>query len=209
MLPRPAILLAALLLVGCHPEQELAKRERSQCQDGDAAACHAFGSRLLDGAYVLRDAPRAATLLDTACVGGIAASCAQLGLMHQQGRGVETDSTRALGLGRLLATGDGIPADPARAATLYQRACDNDEMDGCTLLGAAYEAGTGVTQDYSRAAAIYKDACDENFHGEACFRLALLHQNGQGVPASPAEAARLTRRACFSDYRPACPEESR
>jgi TPR repeat protein len=42
-------------------------------------------------------------------------------------------------------------------------------------------------------------------HGEACFRLADLHEKGAGAYQDEQEAARMRKRACDLGYLPACP----
>ena len=63
-------------------------------------------------------------------------------------------------LGVMYGTGEGVAKDLARAATLYQRACDGGEMWGCVNLGVMYGTGEGVARDRPRAIDLYQQACD-------------------------------------------------
>ena len=52
--------------------------------------------------------------------------------------------------------GDGIAADPARAAALHQHACDAGVAAACTNLGVLYTEGQGVAVDPASAAALFQ-----------------------------------------------------
>ncbi len=62
-------------------------------------------------------------------------------------------------LGLLLARGDGVPRDPARAATLFEKVCAAGERRACVDLALAYEKGDGVPRDATRATAMLAEAC--------------------------------------------------
>lgn len=80
-------------------------------------------------------------------------------------------------LGTRYATGIEIELDPARAATLYQRACDHGRPASCASLGLLYQDGRGVAEDDDRAAALYDRACKAGA-GVGCFDLALMIHDG-------------------------------
>ena len=80
--------------------------------------------------------PRAASLLQKGCDGGIHRACRTLGTMYQAG-GVP-------------------PRDTARAAALYAKACDAGDGEACGLLGVLQRDGTGVARDATRAGASFK-----------------------------------------------------
>jgi len=65
------------------------------------------------------------------CSGGDAASCAMLGFMYEEGKGVPIDGEQALGF--------------------YERACEAGDPDGCAGLGFLYGRGVGVKVDKDRA----------------------------------------------------------
>ena len=58
-------------------------------------------------------------------------------------------------LGDKYRDGVDVAKDPARAAALYQTACDAGVLAACNRLGALYER-----QDAARAVALYRKACD-------------------------------------------------
>jgi uncharacterized protein len=53
-----------------------------------------------------------------------------------------------------------VAKDLPRAGTLFKRACDGGNSNGCFVLGAMYANGRGVAKDLPRAATLYKQACD-------------------------------------------------
>jgi len=73
------------------------------------------------------------------------------------------------GFGLLYEQGTGVGQNAAKAAALYQKACDGGQMRGCVNLGFLYEQGTGVSQDAAKAAALYHKACDGG-ERQACAR---------------------------------------
>lgn len=86
--------------------------------------------------------------------------------------------------------------DP-RALSYYQKACDNDVMEGCTLLGACYWTGTcGTTQDTRRGLALYERACDGGDFS-ACGQLGLCYEaGGCGLSRSGERAVAMYEKAC-------------
>ena len=68
-----------------------------------------------------------------------------------------------------------MPADKARAVTLFQAACDASSSDGCVHLGYMYEKGDGVAVDLDKAKSAYKKACGSTFPSQyACDRVKAL-----------------------------------
>ena len=63
--------------------------------------------------------------------------------------------------------GQGVPADPVRAANLYRQACDAGDMIGCSNLAGCYEAGSGVPPDADRARTLLVKACKGGY-AKAC-----------------------------------------
>ena len=62
-----------------------------------------------------------------------------LGYMHDNGKGVEQDSTRAM--------------------ELYEKGCEGGNAVGCANLGWMYYRGRGLAPDRSRARALLEKAC--------------------------------------------------
>ena len=93
--------------------------------------------------------------------------------------------------------------DTARAASLYARACDGGELEGCVSLGVLIEEGRGVTEEEGRAATLYTRACEAGIV-RACGNLAGLHLRGAGVPKDEVRAVALYKTACDGGHRVAC-----
>ena len=74
------------------------------------------------------------------CVGELAVSCHNLGVM--------------------LEHGEGVPPDPAWAAGAYRRACQLGWAQGCTHFGVLQVQGQGVTRDLGAAGTWFQRACD-------------------------------------------------
>jgi TPR repeat protein len=72
--------------------------------------------------------------------GGAPSGCNNLAVLYQNARGVARNQ--------------------AKAAALYERACEAGHALGCANLGAMVERGHGVPKDTARAATLYKRACD-------------------------------------------------
>ncbi|HSD67205.1 MAG TPA: tetratricopeptide repeat protein, partial [Vicinamibacteria bacterium] len=122
--------------------------------------------------------------LEKACEGGDAASCASFA--------------------RTLERGDGVAANPAKAARLFEGACAAGDGDACARLGSMLRLGKGVAKDDRRAQTLLTNACDRG-SARACGELgALLAEGGQGVPRDPARARALLKKACDGGYAEAC-----
>lgn len=100
-----------------------------------------------------------------------------------------------LNLGLRHHFGTGVPKDLARAAALFQQACDGGVAMGCTNLGLLHDQGTGVPRDASRAAALHEKGC-ESGSAEACTRVGVRHFNGQGVTRDVTRGTFLLEKGC-------------
>ena len=63
-----------------------------------------------------------------------------------------------MNLGVRYDNGEGVPKDAAKAAQLYQKACDGGIAGGCFNLGASYSSGQGVLTSGAAAAESYHKA---------------------------------------------------
>ena len=89
----------------------------------------------------------------------------------------------------------GVRADPARAVTLYQRACNDGEFPACSNLGRLYALGQGVERDDTNAVLLFRRACDGGNAG-GCGNLGSAYQAGVGVARDRDRATELHKRAC-------------
>ena len=80
------------------------------------------------------------------------------GLAELQEKAQSGDSNAMYRLGRLYATGSGVPRDQVEAFDWYKRAAARGNAEAMYSLGEAYEHGTGVREDVQRAVNWYHDA---------------------------------------------------
>ncbi len=116
--------------------------------------------------------------LESACRGGDAATCNDIGLFMIRGsNGFDANKAGAKeyfelacsegysegcnNLGYMYEIGDGVAQDQEKARDLYATSCDNDNVDGCAKLGFLLDTGQYHVQDKERAEAILKKACDK------------------------------------------------
>lgn len=104
------------------------------CAGGALAACRR-GSELLAATPAPTTTPVVALVLHTAaCDGDDASACRRAGLLYRDG-------------------GDGLAADPERAAQLLERACDGGVLDACVAV-AALLTGEAPAERLRRARAL-------------------------------------------------------
>ena len=145
-----------------------------------AAADQGAPQHLFDLAVALEesgtpdDLAAAAKAYASAAELGLAEAAVSLGLLYQDGRGVEQDYGRA----RDLYTG------PAQAG--HARAQNN--------LGLLYVRGNGVAQDYELASQLFAAAAEQGLT-QAMTNLGVMYENGFGVEQDDARAAQLYRMA--------------
>ncbi|GAA9458007.1 hypothetical protein BTM443_03200 [Helicobacter pylori] len=89
--------------------------------------------------YEKQDFSQARKYFEKACGLNNGGGCSNLGVLYQNGQGVEKDLIKV--------------------AYLYSRACELKEGDGCGALGALYYNGDGVKQDSKKAVALFEKAC--------------------------------------------------
>jgi hypothetical protein len=109
-------------------------------------------------------------------------------------------------LGYMFAEGKGVPKDKARALTLYQRSCDGGIPDSCYNLGAMVFRGDGTTRDLARAAQLFQRAC-EGGSAYGCYHLGRRYLLGEGVPADQVRALALFHRGCAGGLAASCEDE--
>jgi hypothetical protein len=154
----------------------------ARCNAGTVLACGVLGQMYANGGPGVPAKPEhAATLLERACTGGSAHSCATLGAFH--------------GLGKV------VPLDLQAAARFSQRACALGYSSSCTALGV--EASN--RQAWVEAQRYLQQGCWIG-DGESCAYLAPLVAEGKGSKPDPERALALTREACRMGQGMACME---
>ena len=156
------------------------------------------------------DYAAARPLFEQAAELGNADALNELGLMYNDGNGVEQDYTKArtyyeqaaeLGsqyamcnLGWMYEHGQGVEADGKKAAAFYEQAAELGNADALNELGLMYNDGNGVEQDYTKARTYYEQAAELGSQYAMC-NLGWMYEHGQGVEADGKKAAALYEQA--------------
>ena len=64
-----------------------------------------------------------------------------------------------------------------QASELYKKACDNDNMQGCTQLGILYFTGDGVKENHKKAKKLFVKGCKKHY-AQACYHLGTIYKRG-------------------------------
>lgn len=100
----------------------------------------------------------------------------------------------AVNLGVLYQNGDGVEQDPLRATELYGWAARQGNARAQNNLGLLYVRGEGLAQNYEIAAQLFAAAAEQGL-AVAIGNLATMYANGFGVAQSDAHAAALEKQA--------------
>jgi len=163
----------------------------------------------------VRDYAEAATWYQRAAESGHAQSRNNLGLMHEQGHGVERDEAAAAlwyqaaaeqglataqsNLARLYDLGRGVETDAEQAAIWYRRAAEQDHIGSQYRLAVMYDTGLGVPQDESKAAKWYRRAARQG-HGPSQAELGAMYVEGRGVERDRDKADKWLGRASAQGF---------
>jgi TPR repeat protein len=99
-------------------------------------------------------------------------------------------------LGVLLATGTGIPKDPAQARKLFERAAEAGNPRGISNLAAV--SGAGAPADPVRSRALLAKAAETN--AEAQYQLGMMMADGVGGPKDDAGARSVFEKAAAQGH---------
>ena len=234
-----AVLLAvALAPAGAHAAQKTASRKAPAAAQAPAPApapappAAAAPQEPVWPEGPAGDAARAFAAGDVATARGIWEKLAgqgdgqamnNLGVLYDQGQGVEPDTGRALhwfakaadagnasgmsNYGRMLEQGRGMEANPGEAARWFDLAARMGQPEAQYNLGFLYEHGRGVPRDDAAAAAWYSRAAAQG-QREALGRLGHFYRVGRGVAANTQRASLLLYAAAMEGL-PAAIEELR
>jgi hypothetical protein len=138
---------------------------RNRCQNGEAPACYALGTRFEEDLSPFQKG----------CDLAHGPSCTAAGVLYSSGKGVAGDRVRgvalyqkacALGdargctfLGVALESGSGVALQPAEAAAAFKRGCASGSASACAFLGELTVAGRGVPVDVAGGRALYQQGC--------------------------------------------------
>lgn len=157
-------------------------------------------------AYADGNFARARSIWEELAANGDGQAMNNLGVLYDQGKGVEPDTGRAMywfsqaanagnlggmnNYGRFLEQGKGIAPNPEEAARWFDMAARQGQAEAQFNLGYLYEHGRGVPRDDTAAAAWYSRAATLN-QKDAMARLGHLYRIGKGVPQNSQRAALL------------------
>jgi TPR repeat protein len=195
----PSNLVVALLLLAVSPatwaadyheglaahrrgDFEAALREwRPLAAQGDSESQYRLARMYYHGEGERNDA-LAAQWYEQAAEQGHVKAQNNIGMLYEQGRGVEQDASLAVGW--------------------YRRAADQGLATAQSNLARMYDRGLGVAQDGAEAAVWYRRAAEQG-HAQAQYRLGRMFDQGTGVPSDLDKAAKWYRRAAKQGYGPA------
>ena len=83
----------------------------------------------------------------------------------------------------------------AEAIKLFDKACDEEDTNGCVQLGEIYAFGQVVRQNHSKAIELFNKACDLGDAG-GCHNLGLMYAKGRGVKRDLVKGRELHGKAC-------------
>ena len=184
-------------------------------QRGNARAMLLAGRMLQQGNGVTPDPAGAVGLFRKAAEAGETEAFADLGFANESGLGVDRDLGQAVALYRrgaalngavstrylavMYENGTGVHRNMDQAIALYQRAADlGDVRAKASLAVLSINGMIGSIPDFARGAALLKQAVAGSDDGEYILKLAQMTEQGRGMKADVAEAARLYRRAADS-----------
>ncbi|MDR2054287.1 MAG: sel1 repeat family protein [Desulfovibrio sp.] len=166
-------------------------------------------------AYEHGDFSKARDLWQKLAESGDGQAMNNLGVLYDQGKGLEADSGRAVywfersaraghpagmsNYGRMLESGRGVAENPQEAARWFDRAAREGQPEAQYNLGLLYEQGRGVRQDDRTAAAWYSRAAAQQ-QVEALARLGRFYRMGRGVPKDSARATLLLYAAAMNGH---------
>jgi TPR repeat protein len=226
--------------------------DQQRCRSGDGAACTALARATGDSVDLLRLAcdlgdadgcfllgvklgnnKEGAAAYESACDGGNALACTNLGWMYERGAGVTKDGDAAvrlfrrgcrgtictgpnnlgcLNLARLLRDGTILPRDDREALRILRDLCDRRPKDtedaehlarACSLAGITILFGKDMVRDVNAALELLEKGCDAG-DPFGCFNLGSIYDNGTDVPEDTPRAKRYYTRACASGDAEAC-----
>jgi TPR repeat protein len=180
-------------------------------EEGCAARDH-WGCYQLGGLYLQEGkTAQAAVQLKRSCDNQIVQGCASLGILLEEGEGIERDLPAAAALfrdgceagvtescyrlGELYASGRGVPPSGATALGLYRVSCEAGELRGCYGEGVLFAEGNGIPQNIEAAISRFDSSCEAGY-AQGCSQLGRVYFRGQGMRKDVRLGMRYLRRGC-------------
>lgn len=171
-----------------------------------------FAQNLDEGqaAYQAKDYQKALQILQPLAEQGNSQAQAMLGLMYDNGYGVNKDSAEAFkwylkaaeqgipvvqhDVGVKYFQGMGVAQNYQEAAKWWEQAANAGLSDSQFNLGLMYYRGLGMKIDYPKAAELFRKAADQG-HGLAQYSIAVMYAFGQGMDKDYTEALKWFRKS--------------
>ncbi len=187
-----AVMLTTGFVGGRHPGSD-SEFWRKACESGSRGACQTW-----------------VRVLNVACRHGSGLACLRLGVMWNEGRGVERDPNeagknfaRACDLGMPYGCPSLVALVKERGPEVFQPACGRGDGESCFILASLYYAGGGVPKDPAAAVGLFRKSCSDGWW-RGCGGLAECYRAGKGVAADAAEASAYFEEACRRGVAASC-----
>jgi TPR repeat protein len=180
------------------------------CAAKSKHGCYDLGITYRDGLGVPVELAKAHQAFEQSCALEDAEGCDQQAIAVYQGRGIAKDAPGALplfekacklsdercfNLGVMYDEGVVVKRDAAKAAELWQRACDHQMSMACFNLGIAAQKGDGLAKNAAKARAYFEAACDADYF-DGCNNLGNMWEQGTGGAKDLGHAKQLFEKAC-------------
>ncbi len=180
------------------------------CEAKSKHGCYDLGITYRDGLGVPVDLAKAYQAFEQSCALDDGDGCDQQALALYQGKGIAKDAPaavpvfdkacklsdeRCFNLGVMYDEGVVVKRDAAKAAQVWQRACDQKMVMACFNLGNASQKGDGVAKDAAKARTYFEAACDGDY-SDGCNSLGDMCERGTGGAKDLVRAKQLFEKAC-------------
>ncbi|MCX5797683.1 MAG: caspase family protein [Elusimicrobia bacterium] len=142
----------------------------------------------------------------------------QVGVLYEQGLGVDKDAIAArrwydkaavqghpgamMWIGHTYAEGDGVGQDYAEAMDWYRKAAEKKYPPAWTAIGGLYVDGKGVKKDLKESVRWYRKAAEAG-DATGMVDLGIAYREGDGVPNDFRQAVKWSRKAADLGFVPA------
>lgn len=94
--------------------------------------------------------------------------------------------------------------DYQKAKTMFEKACQEQDAQGCYQLALLYDEGRGVEQDYQKSSLLYEKACEYG-NSSSCTIVGVMSFDGSyGFRKDSKKAEMFLRKACEMDDKSGC-----
>ena len=149
-------------------------------------------------------------MVEMAAKRGVRGAERDMGMLYDQGLGVESDPDEALEwfekaalhgdgysqwqMGMAHVKGEAREKDSSKAVEYFRQSAESGNANGMNSLAVMYASGDGVVQDYAKAMALYEQS-GEAGNPHAYRGLAVMYLTGEGVEVDAVRANEMYRKA--------------